>query len=153
MWETLKRYTHKKLERNLEIVDEETKYIPKACALKYYPLVIKEANGSIVKDADDNEYIDFLSSAAVYNIGHKHPKVVKAAKAQIDNVINYTMAYFYETQPIELAKKITAITPGKFPKRLPSDFQDRMVLTQQSKLRVPLLEDKQLWHLNIPTTE
>lgn len=122
MWETLKRYTHKKLERNLEIVDEETKYIPNACALKYYPLVIKEANGSIVKDADDNEYIDFLSSAAVYNIGHKHPKVIKAAKAQIDNVINYTMAYFYETQPIELAKKITAITPGKFPKKVTFGF-------------------------------
>ena len=80
MWEKVKLYTDKKLDANLRIVEQEDKYIPKACALKYYPLVGEEASGAIVKDIDGNEFIDFLTSAAVYNIGHKHPKVVAAAK-------------------------------------------------------------------------
>jgi len=122
MWEKVKRYTNKKLDANLEIVEQEGKYIPKACALKYYPLVIKEAMGAIVKDVDGNEFIDFLTSAAVYNIGHRHPKVVAAAKKQMDEVINYTMAYFYEEPPIELAKRLINITPGKFLKKVTFGF-------------------------------
>jgi len=39
MWEKVRRYTEKKLEENLKIADEEDRYIPKACSLKYYPLV------------------------------------------------------------------------------------------------------------------
>jgi len=122
MWEKVKLYTNKKLDANLQIVEQEDKYIPKACALKYYPLVVDEASGSIVKDVDGNEFIDFLTSAAVYNIGHKHPKVVAAAKKQMDQVINYTMAYFYEKQPIDLAKRLVEITPGKFPKKVTFGF-------------------------------
>ncbi|HAA81091.1 MAG TPA: aspartate aminotransferase family protein [Thermoanaerobacter sp.] len=122
MWEKVKRYTEKTLEENLKIADEEDRYIPKACSLKYYPLVIKEASGSTVIDVDNNEFIDFLTSAAVFNIGHNHPRVVKAAKDQIDRVINYTMAYFYEKQPIELAKKLTEITPGNFSKKVTFGF-------------------------------
>ena len=32
--------------------------------LQYFPLVIKEAHGSIITDYDDNHYIDFLSSTS-----------------------------------------------------------------------------------------
>ena len=122
MWEKIKKYTNKKLDANLEIVKQEKLYIPQACALKYYPLAITEASGSIVKDADGNEFIDFLTSAAVYNIGHRHPKVVAAAKKQMDKVLNYTIAYFYEKPPIELAKKLVEITPGKFSKKVTFGF-------------------------------
>lgn len=122
MWEKVKLYTDKKLDLSLHIVEQEDKYIPKACGLKYYPLVVEEASGSIVKDVDGNEFIDFLTSAAVYNIGHTHPKVVAAAKKQMDRVINYTMAYFYEKQPIELAKRLVEITPGKFSKKVTFGF-------------------------------
>lgn len=79
----------------MEIVELDEKYLPKASGLKYYPLAVARAEGAKVWDKDGNEYIDFLTSAAVYNIGHRHPKVVEAIKIQMEMYLNYTMAYFY----------------------------------------------------------
>ena len=120
MWEKVRRYTDKKLDVNLQIVEQEGQYIPKACALKYYPLVVQEALGAIVKDVDGNEFIDFLTSAAVYNIGHRHPKVVAAAKT---NGSSYKLhnGLSLRKQPIELAKAGRS-DPGRFHQKVTFGF-------------------------------
>ncbi|RMJ17092.1 hypothetical protein CDV36_003251 [Fusarium kuroshium] len=43
------------------------------------PIALTRAQGSIAYDVDGKEYIDFLSMIAVTNMGHGHPKIVKAA--------------------------------------------------------------------------
>lgn len=121
-WEEITLYTSKKLENNLKIVKLDEEYIPSACALKYFPLVVVRAQGSKVWDADGNEYIDFLTSAAVYNIGHRHPEVIRAIREQIEELLNYTPAYFYEEQPVKLAKYLVEITPGSFRKKVTFGF-------------------------------
>ena len=42
------------------------------------PLFIESAHGAIIRDADGNEYIDYVGSWGPMIIGHAHPKVVKA---------------------------------------------------------------------------
>ena len=121
-WDELLKLTSKKVEKNLSIIKLEEKYIPRAIALKYYPLVVVRAEGSRVWDADGNEYIDFLTSAAVYNVGHRHPAVVNAIKEQVERLLNYTPAYFYEEEPIKLAKQLAEITPGKHEKKVTFGF-------------------------------
>lgn len=121
-WDEIKKYTNRKIDESLKIAELDEKYIPKASGLKYYPLAVARAEGSKVWDIDGNEYIDFLTSAAVYNIGHRHPKVVKAIKEQIDKVLNYTMAYLYEEPPVKLAKMLTEIAPGNFEKKVTFGF-------------------------------
>jgi len=48
------------------------------------PLVIESARGCYVTDADGNRLLDLSSQLVNTNIGHQHPKVVAAIKAQAD---------------------------------------------------------------------
>ena len=46
------------------------------------PLLMESADGIYVTDIEGNRYIDFVGGIGVLNTGHRHPKVVEAAKAQ-----------------------------------------------------------------------
>ncbi len=85
---------------------------------RYYPLVVDSGNNCIVKDVDGNEYIDFNSGLVCLNVGHNHPKVVKAIKGQCDKFIHYSNTDFYYQQTVNLAEKLLEITPGRFQKRV-----------------------------------
>lgn len=100
------------------IIDKEKKFLSYTTRVPYYPLVVDEAKGCIVKDVDGNEFIDFLSSAAVINTGHNHPRIVNAVKSQVDKFIHYTPAYMYHQPHTELAEKLISVTPGNFEKRV-----------------------------------
>ncbi len=86
--------------------------------IRYYPLVIDSGDNCIVKDIDGNEYIDFNSGLACLNVGHNHPKVVKAIKGQCDKFLHYSNTDFYYPQSVNLAEKLLEITPGSFQKRV-----------------------------------
>lgn len=101
-----------------KIVQEDHRVISSFSRSPYYPLVIKEARGSIIEDVDGNHYIDFLSSAAVLNVGSNHPKVVDAIIAQTHQFIHYTPGYMYHSPQVELAKKLIGITPGDYDKKV-----------------------------------
>jgi len=85
---------------------------------RYYPLVVDSGNNCIVKDVDGNEYIDFNSGLVCLNVGHNHPKVVKAIKGQCDKFLHYSNTDFYYQQTVNLAEKLLEITPGTFQKRV-----------------------------------
>ena len=85
--------------------------------VKGHPLVVKSTNGCIIKDVDDNEYIDFNSGVSVMNVGHNHPEIIKAIIAQSKKVIHYSTDFYYNLH-IELAKKLNEITPGDFQKKV-----------------------------------
>ena len=46
------------------------------------PMVVSRAAGSRVWDGDGNEYLDFSSQLVFTNIGHQHPRVVRAIQEQ-----------------------------------------------------------------------
>jgi len=117
-WREILKLTSKKLEKGLEIIELDEKYICKPLSLKYYPLVVVRAEDERVWDINGNEYLDFISCAAVYNVGHRHPRVVNAIKEQLERILSYTIGYFYEVTPVLLAKKLVEITPGDFEKKV-----------------------------------
>jgi len=108
----------KKVNRSFEIIKQDESIISPNSRVPYFPLVMKRGKGSIVEDIDGNHYIDFLSSAAVTNTGHAHPKVVKAIKDQVDNFINYTSVYMYNENLVELAQELLKIIPGDAAKKV-----------------------------------
>lgn len=118
----IEKHTSKNIAKNLETALLDEQYIPRASSIKYYPLSVERAEGALVWDRDGNRYIDFLTSAAVYNIGHCHPRVVKTVKDQADKVFNYITGYFYQENPARLAKLLSEITPGKFSKKVTFGF-------------------------------
>lgn len=68
------------------------------CAHNYSPkeVVIAEASGARVRDADGREYFDMLSAYSALNFGHRHPEIVAAAKAQLDKVTLTSRAFHNE---------------------------------------------------------
>ncbi|MBN1785123.1 MAG: acetyl ornithine aminotransferase family protein [Candidatus Bathyarchaeota archaeon] len=85
---------------------------------RYYPLVVDSGHDCIVKDVDGNEYVDFNSGLACLNLGHNHPKIVKAIKSQCDKFLHYANTDFYYQETVNLAEKLFQITPGDFQKRV-----------------------------------
>lgn len=106
------------LEKSLKVVELDHEVFTKVASLKYYPLAVNMAKGSKLIDFDGNEYIDFVSGTAVFNIGHLHDEIVAIVKKQLEKLIAYPQVYFYVEEPCILAKKLVEITPGSFKKKV-----------------------------------
>jgi 4-aminobutyrate aminotransferase len=85
---------------------------------RFYPLVVESAKGCIVKDVDGNEFIDFNSGLVCMNVGHNHPKVVNAIKAQCDKFLHYSNTDFFYREVIDLADQLSKIAPGTSDKKV-----------------------------------
>ena len=82
------------------------------------PTFAKEAAGALITDVDGNTFIDFAGAIGTINVGHRHPKVVDALKAQIDQYIHTGFNVVMYEPYIELAEKLAAIAPGNEDKKV-----------------------------------
>jgi len=73
-------------------------------------IVIKKGKGAILFDEEDNEYIDCVAGHAVVNIGHSHPKFIKAVKEQVEKLTMIPPSYPLEVR-YKLLEKLAKITP------------------------------------------
>ena len=75
-------------------------------------LEITSAKGVHLKDIAGKSYIDLISGIAVSNVGHSHPKVVAAVKAQAEKYM-HLMVYgeFVEQPQVEYANNLTKHLP------------------------------------------
>lgn len=67
-----------------------------------YPVVLVRGKGTRVWDVEGKEYLDFVAGLAVCNLGHCHPRVVKAIQDQAAKLIHVSNFYYIEPQ-IQLA--------------------------------------------------
>jgi len=71
-----------------------------------YPLVIARGQGCMLWDVQGRSYVDFVAGIAVCSLGHAHPAVVRALKAQAD--VLWHVSNLYYTQPqTDLADRLT----------------------------------------------
>jgi ornithine--oxo-acid transaminase len=86
-------------------------------AHNYHPLpvVITRALGAWVEDADGRRYLDMLSAYSALNQGHRHPRVVAAAHAQLERV-TLTSRAFHNDQMGPFLKKLSEVSG--FPRAL-----------------------------------
>lgn len=70
-----------------------------------------QGEGSILKDVMGREYIDMLGGFGLYSPGIRHPKIVAAAKAQLDRSPQYSQEML-DPLRAHLAKVIAKLTPG-----------------------------------------
>lgn len=75
------------------------------------PLPIAGAEGSWFWDYDGNRYLDFASQLVNTNIGHQHPKVVAAIKAQADKLCFVQPAFANDVRG-EAARLICELAPA-----------------------------------------
>ena len=63
-----------------------------------YPVVLVRGKGTRVWDVEGKEYLDFMAGLAVCNLGHCHPKVVRAIQEQAEKLIHVSNFYYIEPQ-------------------------------------------------------
>ncbi|GAB6102126.1 aspartate aminotransferase family protein [Thermococcus atlanticus] len=102
--------------RSEEIIRRYSRVFPRAARVTYAPIVGVRAKNAKVWDIDGREYIDFLSDAAVQNVGHNNERVVRAAVEQTQRLIHFTFIYGFPVEPLLLAEKLREISPIENPK-------------------------------------
>lgn len=76
-------------------------------------LEIVKANGVTLTDKSGKEYIDLIAGISVCNIGHCHPKVVKAIRQQSSQYLHLLVyGEFIETPQVQYAKLLTDHLPA-----------------------------------------
>ncbi|WP_234535456.1 ornithine--oxo-acid transaminase [Streptomyces shenzhenensis] len=67
-------------------------------AHNYHPLpvVIATAEGAWMTDVEGRRYLDFLAGYSALNFGHGHPRLVAAAKAQLERVTLTSRAFHHD---------------------------------------------------------
>lgn len=76
------------------------------------PVEVESARGTRVRCASGKEYLDCFSGIAVCNAGHGHPKVIAAARAQMDELVHCCTYLYYNPMAGRVAKALAEITPG-----------------------------------------
>ena len=78
---------------------------------KFEPPMAIGGDGVYIVDAHGKRYLDASGGAAVSSLGHNHPRVVDAVKAQLDN-LPFAHTGFFTSQPAEtLADELIAEAP------------------------------------------
>jgi len=62
------------------------------------PVALVKGDGARVWDAEGREYLDFVAGIAVCNLGHCHPRVVKAIKKQAKDLMHVSNIYYTKPQ-------------------------------------------------------
>ncbi len=90
--------------------------VPRGVAVSL-PVFAASAENAELRDVEGRRYIDFASGIAVLGVGHRHPRVIAAVRAQLDAL---THACFQVTpyEPyVRLAERLNQLAPGTEPKK------------------------------------
>ena len=75
------------------------------------PMVVTKAEGSYVWDGEGNRLLDFTSQLVFTNLGHQHPRIVRAIQEQAATLCTVAPAHVNGARS-EAARLIASHTPG-----------------------------------------
>lgn len=82
----------------------------------FEPISVASASRCTYTGQDGTQYLDCFSGIAVTNAGHGHPKVIAAAKKQMDQLVHCCTYVYYSPRAGELCRLLAEITPGSLQK-------------------------------------
>ena len=78
-----------------------------------FGISIERAEGTCLYSPEGKRYLDMISGIGVTNIGHRHPRVVKAIKDQVDKHLHVMVfGEYIQSSPNLLAAKLTSLLPA-----------------------------------------
>jgi 4-aminobutyrate aminotransferase/(S)-3-amino-2-methylpropionate transaminase len=94
-----------------ELAELRRRYIPRGISTAH-PLVADRAQGAEIWDITGRRYIDFAGGIGVMNVGHGHPHVMEAVRAQVDKVTHTSFQVVMYESYLRLAERLCALAPG-----------------------------------------
>ena len=82
-------------------------------------LEVSHAKGSYIYDKDGNAHLDFVAGVSACSLGHGHPRVVEAIKAQVDQYMHVMVYGEYVQEP---AVSYTKLLASLLPKNLSTTY-------------------------------
>ena len=101
---------------NAQLIARREAAVPRGVA-SAAPIYAKYAENAEMWDVEGNRFIDFVGGIGVLNTGHRHPKVIEAAKSQEDHYTHTSFQVVPYEPYIELAERLNALAPGDAPKK------------------------------------
>lgn len=82
----------------------------------FEPIEVERASGTTYYGSDGREYMDCFSGISVTNAGHGHPRILAAAREQMEQLVHCCTYVYYSPRAGELSKRLAEITPGALQK-------------------------------------
>jgi len=95
---------------NAELNELKQRYVANGAASPASQFAARAENAELW-DEDGKRFIDFAGGIGVLNIGHRHPKVVEAVKAQLDRVMHTCQTVMPYEGYVRVAQKLSEVTP------------------------------------------
>ena len=108
--------TDLKTQTNDALMARRAAALPRGVAQAHGVFAVRAENAEIW-DVEGRRWIDFCAGIAVVNTGHCHPKVMAAARAQLDNFTHTCFQVVAYESYVRLAERLNALAPGKTPKK------------------------------------
>src|SRR6267142_3442998 len=99
-----------------ELTELRTKYVPRGIT-SAHPIAADRAQGSELWDVDGRRYIDFSGGIGVMNVGHNHPRVMEAVRAQLDRATHTSFQVVVYESYLRLAERLCEVAPMPGPKK------------------------------------
>jgi 4-aminobutyrate aminotransferase / (S)-3-amino-2-methylpropionate transaminase / 5-aminovalerate transaminase len=96
--------------RSQEILDRKARVIAEPLSI-YLPIVIEEAHGATITDVDGNTFVDFTGGVGCMNVGHSNPRVVEAAKEQMERFTHTDFTIIPYENYVSLAERLLELVP------------------------------------------
>jgi 4-aminobutyrate aminotransferase len=81
------------------------------------PFFADRAQGAELWDVEGRRFIDFAGGIAVMNVGHGHPKVLAAIRAQLERFTHTCYQVVPYESYVALAERLNVLTPGSHAKK------------------------------------
>ncbi len=106
--------THQASETDL--AELRSKYIPRGITTGH-PITADRAKGSELWDVSGKRYVDFAGGIGVMNVGHAHPRVMKAVQEQLERATHTSFQVVQYESYLRLAQRLCEVAPIKGDKK------------------------------------
>jgi 4-aminobutyrate aminotransferase/(S)-3-amino-2-methylpropionate transaminase len=99
-----------------ELAELRAKYVPRGIT-SAHPVSVDRAKGSELWDVSGKRYIDFAGGIGVMNVGHAHPRVMKAVREQLERATHTSFQVVHYESYLKLAERLCEVAPIQGPKK------------------------------------
>jgi 4-aminobutyrate aminotransferase/(S)-3-amino-2-methylpropionate transaminase len=99
-----------------ELAELRAKYVPRGITTGH-PITADRAKGSELWDVSGKRYVDFAGGIGVMNVGHAHPRVMEAVRAQLDKATHTSFQVVQYESYLRLAERLCEVMPIEGPRK------------------------------------